>query len=141
MLITARGESYHYGNGTGTTVVVRLLDPRLEWRLMWDPDLAPAEGYMDGKLRLEQGHIFDLLELLASNAKDWRPSPLARATPSRTPHLPSTATIQYADARPSRRAAAAIFSSIAIANTPVLTSIRVTPILKGKRCAAPTFRG
>jgi cyclopropane-fatty-acyl-phospholipid synthase len=73
-LISARGQRYHYGSGTGSKVVVRLLDLRLERRLMWDPDLALAEGYMDGQLRLEQGRIFDLLELLAANAKKYRPS-------------------------------------------------------------------
>jgi len=61
---------HSYGDGRGPVVAVRLLDPRLERQLVVDPQLALGEGYMQGRLRMEQGRIYDLLALLLSNVQD-----------------------------------------------------------------------
>jgi len=69
-LIDSQGKEHSYGDGRGPVVAVRLLDPRLERQLVVDPQLALGEGYMQGRLRMEQGRIYDLLALLLSNVQD-----------------------------------------------------------------------
>jgi len=65
----AQGKAHHYGDGSGQPVAVRVTDPRLERQLVYDPQLGLGEGYMDGRLIMEQGRIYDLLELVLSNAR------------------------------------------------------------------------
>jgi cyclopropane-fatty-acyl-phospholipid synthase len=64
----AQGKAHHYGDGSGTPVAIRVLDRRLERQLVYDPQLGLGEGYMQGRLLMEQGRIYDLLELVLSNA-------------------------------------------------------------------------
>jgi cyclopropane-fatty-acyl-phospholipid synthase len=72
--IDAKGVAHRYGDGTEPKVAVRACDRRLEWQLVLDPQLALGEGYMTGRLKMEQGRIYDLLELILSNA-EHRPLP------------------------------------------------------------------
>jgi cyclopropane-fatty-acyl-phospholipid synthase len=65
--IDAQGKEHRYGDGRGPAVVARVLDRRLERQLVLDPQLALGEGYMQGRLKMEQGRIYDLLALLLSN--------------------------------------------------------------------------
>jgi cyclopropane-fatty-acyl-phospholipid synthase len=67
--IDAKGSSHRYGDGTGPAVVVRVSQRRVEWHLVLDPQLALGESYMQGTLKMERGRIYDLLELLLSNAE------------------------------------------------------------------------
>ena len=71
--IDGSGRSRRYGNGSGPSVVVRALDRRLERQLVFDPQLALGEAYVQGRLRMEQGRIYDLLELVLSNAQHQPP--------------------------------------------------------------------
>jgi cyclopropane-fatty-acyl-phospholipid synthase len=73
-LIDSQERAYRYGDGTGAAVVVRIADECLQRRLLLDPHLALGEGYLSGQLRMERGRIYDLLDLLASNAQR-RPLP------------------------------------------------------------------
>jgi len=66
----ARGKEHRYGDGGTPCVAVRVADGALERQLVIDPQLAMAEAYMDGRLVMEQGRIYDLLELILSNAQD-----------------------------------------------------------------------
>jgi cyclopropane-fatty-acyl-phospholipid synthase len=66
--IDAGGGKFQYGDGKPPHVAVRVNDRRLERHLAVDPELAVGEAYMDGRLIVEQGRIYDLLELLLSNA-------------------------------------------------------------------------
>jgi cyclopropane-fatty-acyl-phospholipid synthase len=68
-LIDAGGLPHRYGDGSGLPVVVRIADARLEKQLVLDPQLAMGESYMDGRLKMEQGRIYDLLEVILSNAQ------------------------------------------------------------------------
>jgi cyclopropane-fatty-acyl-phospholipid synthase len=68
--IDSQGKEHSYGDGRGPAVAVRVLDPRLERQLVLDPQLALGEGYMHGRLKMEQGRIYDLLALLLSNVQD-----------------------------------------------------------------------
>ncbi len=66
-LVDADGCAHGFGDHSGPPVVARIADKRTEWRLALNPPLAFGEAYMDGRLVLEQGTIYDLLELLLTN--------------------------------------------------------------------------
>jgi len=65
--IDAGGSAHRYGDGCGRPVVVQIADKRLEWHLVLDPQLAIGEGYMQGRLKMVEGRIYDFLELLLTN--------------------------------------------------------------------------
>ena len=62
-LTTSRGNTYTFGDGTGTPVRVRLTTPSAAWGLILDPELKLGESYMDGTFVVEQGTIADVLEV------------------------------------------------------------------------------
>lgn len=66
-LILASGETKTFGDGSEDTIVVRIADAEAERAIVADPALKLAEMYMDGRLILEAGNIFDLLSLLRRN--------------------------------------------------------------------------
>jgi cyclopropane-fatty-acyl-phospholipid synthase len=68
-LIDAAGRAYGFGDRTGPRIVARIADKATERQLGFDPALAIGESYMDGRLRFEQGTIYDLFDLLASNLR------------------------------------------------------------------------
>ncbi len=66
-LIDADGRAYGFGDHTGPRIVARVTDRQTERQLAFDPALAIGEAYMDRRLQLEQGTIYDLFDVLASN--------------------------------------------------------------------------
>ena len=62
-----RGRSVSFGNGVGPPVVVVLKDRRTEWRLARDPELAAGEAYVEGRLVMQQGSVYDFIELAMRN--------------------------------------------------------------------------
>jgi cyclopropane-fatty-acyl-phospholipid synthase len=66
-LVDADGCAHGFGDLHGPPVVARIADRRTEWQLALNSPLAVGEAYMDGRLVLEQGTIYDLLELLLTN--------------------------------------------------------------------------
>jgi cyclopropane-fatty-acyl-phospholipid synthase len=68
-IIDAKGCPHRYGNGAGPPVSARLASRRVERHLVLDPQLALGESYMSGALKMERGRIYDLLDLLLSNAE------------------------------------------------------------------------
>jgi cyclopropane-fatty-acyl-phospholipid synthase len=66
-LIDARGRSYVFGHPPGPRITVRLADRRTEWQLLASPDPALGEAYMDGRLVIEEGSLYDLLDICAAN--------------------------------------------------------------------------
>ena len=63
-VIDARGRSHVFsGTEAGPVVTIRLHDPSLHWRLFFSPMLATGEAYMDGTLTVEEGDIYDFVEL------------------------------------------------------------------------------
>ena len=72
VLTDAGGVTHRYGDGMGPRVAVRLADRPIERHLVRDPQLALGEAYMDGRLIVEEGRIYDLLELILSNAQQQR---------------------------------------------------------------------
>jgi cyclopropane-fatty-acyl-phospholipid synthase len=66
-LIDAAGVVHSFAGSAGPSVTVRLHDPALHWKLVVRPRLYVGEAYMDGTLTIEEGSLYDLVELLAVN--------------------------------------------------------------------------
>ncbi len=66
-VVGADGRVHEFGDRTGTPIIVRITDKRTEWRLALSPSLGIGEAYMDGRLILEKGTIYDFLEVLLVN--------------------------------------------------------------------------
>jgi cyclopropane-fatty-acyl-phospholipid synthase len=66
-LIDADDRNYGFGDHSGPPVVARIADKWTEIRLAINPMLAIGEAYMDGRLIIEQGTIYDLLEIILKN--------------------------------------------------------------------------
>jgi cyclopropane-fatty-acyl-phospholipid synthase len=66
-VITAQNTRIQVGDRTGTPVVVRFADAAAQRALIANPDLMLGELYVSGRLVLEQGSIYDLLNLALCN--------------------------------------------------------------------------
>ena len=71
----ASGHGERFGDGSGPDLAVAFTDAAAERAMLIDPDLRFGELYMDERLRVERGTIFDVLRLFYSNAEE-RPQPL-----------------------------------------------------------------
>ena len=76
---SATGPAFIVGNGTGEPVAVEFSDQAAERRLLLDPALALGELYVEGRLAVTRGSIYDLLTLIASNLSWEVPPGFARA--------------------------------------------------------------
>src|SRR5580693_8932610 len=78
---THDGARHVFGRGVdGPDVTIRLTDAKTEYQLFFNPELATAEAYMDGRLVLEGGStIYDLLLLFSVNRRGLAAHPLQRA--------------------------------------------------------------
>jgi cyclopropane-fatty-acyl-phospholipid synthase len=66
-LIDARGKTCKLGNGAPPRITIRLHDRATERRMLINPRLAAGEAYMDGTLTIEDGSLFDLINLIGRN--------------------------------------------------------------------------
>jgi cyclopropane-fatty-acyl-phospholipid synthase len=73
-VIDAGGQAHTFGDGTPPRSTVRLHDRSLHWKLLVRPELYFGEGYMDGSITLEDGTLFDFLELAGRNSERFRGS-------------------------------------------------------------------
>jgi cyclopropane-fatty-acyl-phospholipid synthase len=64
---TASGEKFWLGDGSGKEAHVRFTDNAAQWALMLDPGLRFGELYMDGRVKVERGTIYDVLAIAACN--------------------------------------------------------------------------
>jgi cyclopropane-fatty-acyl-phospholipid synthase len=64
----ADGKNYTFGDGASPRVAIRLADRALERQLALNPNLAAGEGYMDGRLVMLEGRVYDLIALVLENA-------------------------------------------------------------------------
>ena len=76
----SNGRSRTYGDGTGPEVVLSLT-ARGARAIALNPQLAAGEAYMNGDLVLEQGDIWDLMQIVGRNNASAEPAP-------RTPFAP-----------------------------------------------------
>ena len=64
---TADGKRGRYGDGSGPPVAIRINDKAAEWRLIADPALAFGDLYMDGRIDVTRGDLYDVIETGARN--------------------------------------------------------------------------
>lgn len=76
---TATGARFVVGDGTGSPLAIRFADEAAARQLILNPALAFGELFMDGRLVVTQGAIYDVLSLAASNLKLEEPNPIAKA--------------------------------------------------------------
>lgn len=68
-IIDSSGATHRFGDGSGPPVVVRLGDRGVERGLVLNSQLVLGEAYMQGRLVVEKGTIYDFLEVVLSNAE------------------------------------------------------------------------
>src|SRR5579863_1836629 len=66
-VIDANGRRHVFEGAPGPSAVVRLNDPTLHWKLLLRPRLCVPEAYMDGRLTIEEGSLYDFIDVLVSN--------------------------------------------------------------------------
>ena len=77
-VIDAGGSLHTFDGSGGKSVTIRLHDPALHWKLAVRPRLYFGEAFMDGKLTVEEGSLYDLIDLLAVNLEAVPAGLLAR---------------------------------------------------------------
>jgi cyclopropane-fatty-acyl-phospholipid synthase len=77
-IITASGERLIFGDGTGSTVIVRITDHRALWALILDPELRTGELFTDGRLIMQAGTIYDFGCLVLRHGGQIEVSPIVR---------------------------------------------------------------
>src|ERR1700751_3587828 len=75
-VMDAGGQEYCFEGSPGGDVTIRLRDPALHWKLLVRPRLYLPEAFVDGTLTVEQGSLYDLLDLLAVNLENLPAGPL-----------------------------------------------------------------
>lgn len=75
---SAADNRYTIGEGSGTPPAVRFADCAAELRLLSNPALALGELFMEGRLVVTRGSIYDVLALATRNLALQRPSRLLR---------------------------------------------------------------
>ena len=65
---TSNGTTVRFGDNGSPRVGIHLHDRRLERQIALNPNLAVAEAYMDGRLTMLEGRIYDLIALVLDNA-------------------------------------------------------------------------
>src|SRR5260221_8441725 len=66
-VIDAAGKRHLFGGLPGPSATIRLHDRALHWKLLLRPRLFYAEAYMDGTLTVEEGSLYDFIDILVSN--------------------------------------------------------------------------
>ena len=66
-VIDSNGRRHTASGEPGPSVIVRLNNPKLNYELFFNPHLRVGEAFMDGDLTVENGDIYDFLELVIMN--------------------------------------------------------------------------
>jgi cyclopropane-fatty-acyl-phospholipid synthase len=77
-VLDAGGRFHTFDGSPGASVTIRLHDPALHWKLLVRPRLYLGEAFMDGTLTVEEGSLYDLVDLLAVNLEAMPEGLLAR---------------------------------------------------------------
>jgi len=77
VIVDAGGRTHVFAGSEGPSITVRLHDKALHWRLFWQPELCTGEAYMDGTLTIENGTLYDFLDLIGRNIKAAGNRPLS----------------------------------------------------------------
>ncbi len=81
-VITGENTRDTFGDGSGVSIALRLKDRRAEWALVLNPELKLGELFMQGRLVMETGSIYDVMEIVLANLHN-RPYPLSSRILSR----------------------------------------------------------
>ncbi len=82
-VVDAHGHGHRFAGVGGPSVTIRLHDPALHRRLVLRPGLAFGEAYMDGTLTVEEGTLYDALDLTLGNIAALADHPLFRLAQNR----------------------------------------------------------
>jgi cyclopropane-fatty-acyl-phospholipid synthase len=74
-LIDGAGRIHNYGDGSPPHCTVRLHARRLDYTLALNPELSIGEAYMSGLLTVEEGTLYDVLEIAARNFRNFEKMP------------------------------------------------------------------
>src|SRR6266446_2489079 len=66
-VVDAGGRSFVFEGSPGASVAIRFHDPALHWKLLVRPRLFLPEAYVDGTLTIEEGSLYDLIDLMTTN--------------------------------------------------------------------------
>jgi cyclopropane-fatty-acyl-phospholipid synthase len=77
-LVDAGGALHTFNGSPGRSVTIRLHDPALHWKLVAKPRLYLGEAFVDETLTIEEGSLYDLIDLLAVNLEAMPEGILAR---------------------------------------------------------------
>jgi cyclopropane-fatty-acyl-phospholipid synthase len=75
---TATGARFVVGDGTGSPLAIRFADGGAASQLTLNPTLAFGELFMEGRLVVTRGSIYDVLSLTSSNLKFKEPHGIAK---------------------------------------------------------------
>lgn len=66
-IVDAKGTAHRFGDGTGRHVRARFTSKAAERGVVLNPELKLGEAYMDGGLVIEEGTIYEFLEVVLQN--------------------------------------------------------------------------
>lgn len=76
--IDGKGRTHVFGDGSAPGCTVRVTRRSLDWTLMLNPGLAVPEALMEGDLVIEEGTVYDFIDLAARNYRRLEAHPLVR---------------------------------------------------------------
>src|ERR671917_2408035 len=71
-LVTASGGHLVFGDGGNPKVRVRFADRAAQWALLLDPDLQAGELFMNKRLVVERGSIYEFIQLALQDSRGDR---------------------------------------------------------------------
>jgi cyclopropane-fatty-acyl-phospholipid synthase len=77
-LVDAAGTLHDFAGAPGPSAAIRLNDPALHRKLVVRPRLYLAEAFVDGTLTIEEGSLYDLMDLLQLNLEAMPEGALSR---------------------------------------------------------------
>jgi cyclopropane-fatty-acyl-phospholipid synthase len=75
-VVTAKGKRLQFGDGTGEAVTIRFADTGAQIAFLYDPELRVGELFMNQRLLVEQGTIYDFLYTVLRDSQDVPPHPM-----------------------------------------------------------------
>ena len=67
ILTDADSKDYIIGDPKNNPIKVKILNPKLHYKLLFHPDLYFGEAYTDGEIVIENGNLTDFLDLALMN--------------------------------------------------------------------------
>ena len=77
-VIDADGRAHVFSGSPGLNVTMRLSDKSLYHKLVFNPELAAGEAYMDGRMTFEDSTLRDFLTLFSVNSEALKTYPLQK---------------------------------------------------------------